>query len=90
MAAPGLAYCLFVYNLPSDADEGLLYRLFGPFGAISDVKVVRDPTTNTCKVCDCIRIVVCGCCVNNVQRQNKMKRTNARGTSKLRTKAIRV
>jgi RNA recognition motif. (a.k.a. RRM, RBD, or RNP domain) len=50
VAAPGLAYCLFVYNLPPDADEGLLYRLFGPFGAISDVKVMREPSTNRCKV----------------------------------------
>jgi hypothetical protein len=50
-AAPALAYCLFVYNLPPDADEGLLYRLFGPFGAISDVKIMRETTTNRCKVC---------------------------------------
>lgn len=50
-AAPGApAYCLFVFNLPADADEGLLYRLFGPFGAISDVKIMRDATTNQCKV----------------------------------------
>lgn len=47
--APALAYCLFVYNLPPDADEGLLYRLFGPFGAISDVKIMREPSTNRCK-----------------------------------------
>jgi len=45
---PGLAYCLFVYNLPPDADESLLYRLFGPFGAISEVKIMRD-ATNRCK-----------------------------------------
>jgi len=48
-ATPSLAYCLFVYNLPPDADEGLLYRLFGPFGAISDVKIMREQTTNRCK-----------------------------------------
>jgi len=45
---PGLAYCLFVYNLPPDADEALLCRLFGPFGAISDVKIIRD-TDQRCK-----------------------------------------
>lgn len=55
--APALAYCLFIYNLPPDADEGLLYRLFGPFGAISDVKIMREPSTNRCKVCFNI-----GCC----------------------------
>jgi ELAV/HuD family splicing factor len=48
VAAPGLAYCLFIYNLPADGDESLLYRLFGPFGAISDVKVMRD-TNGQCK-----------------------------------------
>jgi len=47
-AAPGLAYCLFIFNLPPEADESLLYRLFGPFGAISDVKILRD-TNARCK-----------------------------------------
>jgi len=37
------SYCIFVYNLPIEGDDGLLYRLFGPFGAISQVSVGRDP-----------------------------------------------
>jgi RNA recognition motif-containing protein len=46
-AATGIGsqtFCLFVYSLPNDADESLLYRIFGPFGAIANVKVIRDPS----------------------------------------------
>jgi RNA recognition motif-containing protein len=33
---------LFVYHLPHSADDALLYKLFSPFGAILQVKVMRD------------------------------------------------
>jgi len=36
------ATCLFVYNIPEDSDDRILYRLFGPFGAITSVKVIKD------------------------------------------------
>jgi len=42
-------YCLFVYNLPPESDDNYLYQLFGPYGAVANVKVVRDPGTNLCK-----------------------------------------
>jgi len=42
-------YCVFIYHLPPETDEGVLYRIFGPFGAISSVKVVRDQNTGQCK-----------------------------------------
>jgi hypothetical protein len=42
-------FCVFVYNLPAEADNTTLYRLFGPFGAISDVKAIRDYNTSKCK-----------------------------------------
>ncbi|KAJ4457761.1 putative Protein elav [Paratrimastix pyriformis] len=38
-------FSLFVYNLPQECDEGTLYRLFAPYGAITSVKVVKDPHT---------------------------------------------
>lgn len=53
--APGMTnvgvpnQCVFIYNLPSDTDEGLVYRLFGSFGGIVSVKIVRDPKTQACK-----------------------------------------
>ncbi|NXU50614.1 ELAV1 protein, partial [Turnix velox] len=33
----------------SDADEGILWQMFGPFGAVTNVKVIRDFNTNKCK-----------------------------------------
>eukprot|EP01098_Paradermamoeba_levis_P000660 TRINITY_DN1074_c0_g1_i4.p1 TRINITY_DN1074_c0_g1~~TRINITY_DN1074_c0_g1_i4.p1 ORF type:complete len:340 (-),score=85.31 TRINITY_DN1074_c0_g1_i4:139-1158(-) len=42
-------FCLFVYNLPQDCDDNFLYRLFGPYGAIASVKIVKDSATNKCK-----------------------------------------
>ena len=41
-------FCLFVYNLPDTAEDALLYQLFGPFGAISSVRVIKD-ATGKCK-----------------------------------------
>jgi len=45
----GTGWCLFVYNLAAETEENVLWQLFGPFGAVQSVKVVRDPTTNKCK-----------------------------------------
>ncbi|TRY82663.1 hypothetical protein DNTS_032598 [Danionella cerebrum] len=42
-------WCVFVYNLGPDADEGMLWQMFGPFGAVANVKVIRDFNTNKCK-----------------------------------------
>jgi len=42
-------FCLFVYNLPPESDDNYLYQLFGPYGAVANVKVVRDPSSNLCK-----------------------------------------
>ena len=38
-----------MYNLPSDADDAFLYKIFSRYGAIQSVKVVKDPQTGTCK-----------------------------------------
>lgn len=42
-------WCIFIYNLGQDTDEGILWQMFGPFGAVINVKVIRDFTTNKCK-----------------------------------------
>ncbi|XP_075400838.1 ELAV-like protein 3 [Tenrec ecaudatus] len=47
--AAGAGWCIFVYNLSPEADESVLWQLFGPFGAVTNVKVIRDFTTNKCK-----------------------------------------
>jgi RNA recognition motif-containing protein len=41
--------CLFVYNLSPDTDEKTLWQLFGPFGAVQTVRVVRDFATQKCR-----------------------------------------
>lgn len=50
---PGLAtqncFCIFVYNLPETCEDSLLYQLFGPFGAVTSVNVIRDLPTGKCK-----------------------------------------
>ncbi|CAG0879542.1 unnamed protein product [Cyprideis torosa] len=42
-------WVIFVYNLAPETEENVLWQLFGPFGAVQNVKVVRDPQTNKCK-----------------------------------------
>ncbi|XP_009068658.1 PREDICTED: ELAV-like protein 2 isoform X1 [Acanthisitta chloris] len=45
----GTGWCIFVYNLGPDTDESILWQMFGPFGAVTNVKVIRDFNTNKCK-----------------------------------------
>lgn len=40
---------LFVYHLPDNAEDAMLYRLFSPFGAILSVQIIRDRQTGQCK-----------------------------------------
>ncbi|KAI3387107.1 hypothetical protein SNEBB_009949 [Seison nebaliae] len=47
--SPSNGYSIFVYNLAAETDENSLWQLFGPFGAVQNVNVVRDPETNKCK-----------------------------------------
>ena len=42
-------FCIFVYNLPENCQDSLLYQLFSPFGAISSVNVIRDLKSGTGK-----------------------------------------
>jgi ELAV like protein 2/3/4 len=48
-ALTGSGWCIFVYNIAADTEESVLWQLFGPFGAVQSVKVIRDPATNKCK-----------------------------------------
>ncbi|XP_046805640.1 ELAV-like protein 2 isoform X1 [Lucilia cuprina] len=45
----GSGWCIFVYNLAQETEENVLWQLFGPFGAVQSVKVIRDLQTNKCK-----------------------------------------
>ncbi|XP_054589021.1 ELAV-like protein 1 isoform X2 [Nothobranchius furzeri] len=46
-SSPG--WCIFIYNLGQEADEAMLWQMFGPFGAVVNVKVIRDFNTTKCK-----------------------------------------
>ena len=46
---PDGVFCLFVYNLPNETDDNLLYRLFNPYGSIASVKVIKENNTGQCK-----------------------------------------
>ncbi|XP_058974698.1 protein elav-like isoform X2 [Musca domestica] len=46
---PGGAYPIFIYNLAPETEESSLWQLFGPFGAVQSVKIVKDSSTNQCK-----------------------------------------
>lgn len=49
VSAVGSEWCIFVYNLAPETEENVLWQLFGPFGAVQSVKVIRDLQTNKCK-----------------------------------------
>merc|ERR1719433_2113777 len=40
-AVNGSGWCIFVYNLAPETEENILWQLFGPFGAVQNVKVIR-------------------------------------------------
>ncbi|CDW52661.1 RRM 1 domain containing protein [Trichuris trichiura] len=40
---------IFVYNLSPEVEEAKLWQLFGPFGAVLNIKVIRDQLTSKCK-----------------------------------------
>ena len=42
-------WCIFVYNLAPETEENILWQLFGPFGAVQNVRVIRDFATQKCK-----------------------------------------
>ncbi|KAJ4459402.1 putative CRE-EXC-7 protein [Paratrimastix pyriformis] len=49
-AIPGGApTTLFVYNLPPEADESYVLRLFSTYGQVTNAKVIRDPATQAPK-----------------------------------------
>lgn len=45
----GLGWRICIRNLPPDAQETLLWELFGPFGAVLNVRIIRAYPNYTCK-----------------------------------------
>ena len=50
MATNGSGWCIFVYNLAPETEENILWQLFGPFGAVQNVKVGIS-LQSTVKIC---------------------------------------
>lgn len=44
-----VGWCIFVYNLAPETEESILWQLFGPFGAVQNVKIIRDFQSQKCK-----------------------------------------
>ncbi|BES94549.1 unnamed protein product [Nesidiocoris tenuis] len=42
-------WCLYVYNLSPEVEEQHLWQLFGPFGAVQKVNIIKDPVTGNTK-----------------------------------------
>lgn len=47
--SPGGGWSIFIYNLAPETEESTLWQLFGPFGAVQSVKIIKDAATNQCK-----------------------------------------
>lgn len=45
----GSGWCIFVFNLAPETEENVLWQLFGPFGAVQSVKIIREVNTQKCK-----------------------------------------
>lgn len=48
-ALTGAGWCIFVYNLAPETEDSTLWQMFGPYGAVQNVKVIRDFQTQNCK-----------------------------------------
>lgn len=48
-ALTATGWCIFVYNIAPETEEANLWQLFGPFGAVQTVKLIRDQDSNKCK-----------------------------------------
>lgn len=42
-------WCIFVYNLAPETEESILWQMFGPFGAVQNVKIIRNFSNQKCK-----------------------------------------
>ena len=81
-------WCIFVYNLGPESDESLLWQLFGPFGAVQSVKVIRDMQTHKCKGFGFITMtnydeaVTAINCLNGLNLQNRILQVSFKTNNK--------
>ena len=81
-------WSLFVYNLGPETDESILWQLFGPFGAVQSIKVVRDPLTQKCKGFGFVTMtnydeaITAINCLNGINLQNRILQVSFKTTGK--------
>lgn len=54
----GTGWCIFVYNLGPDTEENVLWQLFGPFGAVHSVKIIKEKGFGFVNMVNCDEAVV--------------------------------
>ena len=59
-ATNGSGWCIFVYNLAPETEENILWQLFGPFGAVQNVKVMNKFDFFFIPVWICCRLISAG------------------------------
>jgi hypothetical protein len=81
-------WCIFVYNLGPDTDDHILWQLFGPFGAVQSVKIIRDVQTQKCKGFGFITMtnyeeaVTAINCLNGLNLQNRILQVSFKTNNK--------
>jgi ELAV like protein 2/3/4 len=81
-------WCIFVYNLGPDTDDHILWQLFGPFGAVQSVKIIRDVQSQKCKGFGFITMtnyeeaVTAINCLNGLNLQNRILQVSFKTNNK--------
>ena len=81
-------WCIFVYNLGPDTDDHILWQLFGPFGAVQNVKIIRDVQSQKCKGFGFITMtnydeaVTAINCLNGLNLQNRILQVSFKTNNK--------
>jgi RNA recognition motif-containing protein len=82
------SWCIFVYNLGPETDESILWQLFGPFGAVQSVKIIRDVQSQKCKGFGFVTMtnyeeaITAINCLNGFNLQNRILQVSFKTTSK--------
>jgi hypothetical protein len=81
-------WCIFVYNLGPETDDHILWQLFGPFGAVQSVKIIRDVQSQKCKGFGFITMtnyeeaVTAINCLNGLNLQNRILQVSFKTNNK--------
>lgn len=69
-AEPGQDPNIYVYPLPPETDDSLIYQRFGKYGGIQSVKIAKDPNTHQCKGYAFIRYATMEAAIAAIENEN--------------------